>query len=103
MKAQDQFYFLLFLTRLVRVRVPSGMRVRINLRKGPRGILSYWLGTPIGDSLDGFASSEGSSAIFELFETAKTVDLLSQKKSVELLLIVCLFVYLACVQVVARR
>jgi hypothetical protein len=39
--------------------------VSINLRKGPRGILSYWLGTAIGDSLDGFACSEGSSAIFE--------------------------------------
>lgn len=63
----------------------------INLRKKPRGILSYWLGTAIGDSLDGFATSEGSSVIFELFETAKTVDLLSQKKSSELLLIVCLF------------
>ena len=51
------------------------------------GILSYWLGTAIGDSLDGFACSEGSSAIFELLETAKTVDLLSQKKSFELLFI----------------
>ncbi len=47
------------------------------MRKGPRGFLIYWVGTAIGDSLDGFACSEGSSAILELLETAKTVDLLT--------------------------
>ncbi len=44
------------------------------------GILSYWLGTAIGDSLDGFACSEGSSAIFGLFETAKAVDFTVSKE-----------------------
>ena len=53
------------------------------------GILSYWLGTAIGESLDGFACSEGSSASFEFFETAKTVDFSVSKDRI--LSFVCLF------------
>jgi hypothetical protein len=69
------------------------MRVSINLRKGLRGILSYWLGTAIGDSLDGFACSEGSSAIFEVFKTAKSVDLTVSKEEF-CAFVDCLFVWL---------